>query len=340
MIIQEFNNGWGNEWTLKKFEQRIVDRLLRNIAIDSSRTVVINSVWYSTEYHNEVMSWLRTNSVDRIVLVAMLDGAIPHPAWYSEFNCEILSIGYYPGEWNVDFCALFVENYLNAPDLDVLLDLSQIDTAYMCLNRKPHWHRRKLYDSLKSQDIVKYGIVSMGGLNGTPDQLLEIDLEKSKSDEVDQENHILAPNSEKEHYGPPNDVVSLGHIKNWQRHFVNIVTETIYDINRSGFVSEKIYKPIVGCRPFLVYDPDGGTQWLQDRGFIPYVKDFIDITDLDLTNPNNIAPFLAVLCGQTPEYWQAKYLALQDKILYNKHHFTNYVYSQWKKIKQGIPCQV
>ena len=330
MIVKKFNNGWGAEWPLKKFEQHIVDSLLQHIAIDLTRTVVINSVWYTKEYHHEVMAWLRTNPVDRIVLVAMLDQAIPHAEWYDEFNCEVVSVGYYSSEHAVDFCAVFVDHYLTAPHLAMLLDATQIDTAYMCLNRKPHWHRRKLYQELTSRDIVKHGIVSMGGTDGQAEQLLTVDREPDD----------LAPNPGREHYGPPNDIVSLGHIKNWQRHLVNIVTETGYDINRSGFVSEKIYKPIVGCRPFLVYDPDGGTQWLQDRGFEPYVQDFKDITDLDLTNPNNITDFLAVLCAQSPEYWQAKYLALQEKILYNKHHFTDYVHSQWSKINQGIPCQV
>ena len=330
MIIQKFDNGWGAELPLKQFEQRIVDSLLQNISKDSNRTVVINSVWYTDQYHHEVMTWLRSNPVDRIVLIAMLDQAIPQPLWYSEFNCEVLAVGYYPGDYAVDFCALFVEHYLIPPAQDILLDATQIDTAYMCLNRKPHWHRRKLYNSLKSLDIVKHGIVSMGGDNGQAKILLD----------VDRDSDNLAPNPGPEHYGPPNDIVSLGHIKNWQRHLVNIVTETGYDINQSGFVSEKIYKPIVGCRPFLVYDPDGGTQWLQDRGFKSYVRDFTDITDLDLTNPDNLAGFLVVLCSQSSKYWQAKYLALQEKILYNKHHFTDYVQDQWIKIKQGIPCQV
>jgi len=330
MIIQRFNNGWGSQWPLKQFEQQIVDSMLRYVSTDNSRTVVINSVWYTTDYHQQVLTWLRNNPVDRIVLIAMLDQSIPQPSWYSEFDCEILAVGYYPGEHSVDFCAIFVDHYLKTPDLTELLDPTQIDTAYMCLNRKPHWHRRKLYDSLKSRDVVGYGIVSMGGVNGDPLQLLD----------VDREHDILAPNPGKEHYGPPNDIVSLGHIDNWHRHFLNIVTETMYDINQTGFVSEKIYKPIVGCRPFLVYDPDGGTRWLQDRGFEPYVKDFTDITDLDLTIPDNIADFLKVLCQQTPQYWQAKYLALREKILYNKHHFTDYVNSQWINIKQGIICQV
>jgi hypothetical protein len=134
--------------------------------------------------------------------------------------------------------------------------------------------------------------------------------------------------------------VSLGHLQNWQRHFVNVVTETVYGINQSGFVSEKIYKPIVGCRPFLIYDPDGGTQWLRDRGFEPYVLDFQDLTDLDLSLPINIPRFLSVLCEKTSAYWQTKYLALQEKILYNKQHFADYVTSQHQLIEKEIICQV
>ncbi len=33
------------------------------------------------------------------------------------------------------------------------------------------------------------------------------------------------------------------------------------------------------------------------------------------------------------DYWQAEYVALQEKILYNKHHFTDYVQNQRIKIK-------
>ena len=329
MIIKKFDNGWGSVWPLKQFEQSIVDDLLQHIAQDTSRTVVINSVWYSTEYHQQVLVWLRNNQLDRIVLVAMIDAAIPRPEWYDEFDCEVVSVGYYSGDHSLDFCAVFVDKFLNAPAPDQLTDASKIDTAYMCLNRKPHWHRQKLYNKLQSLDLLQHGMVSMGG-SGTATRSLVVD--------TDHDN--LAPNASRDHYGIPNDIVSLGHVENWQRHFVNIVTETVYDINRTGFVSEKIYKPVVGCRPFLVYDPDGGTQWLRDRGFESYVTDFRDITDLDLSTPDNLADFLIVLCEQTPQYWQAKYLALQEKILYNKHHFTDHVQHQWTKIKQGILCQV
>jgi hypothetical protein len=329
MIIKNFNNGWGPEWPLKQFEQKIVDSLLAFIAQDQSRTVVINSVWYSKEYHQQVLSWLRQHPVDRIVLVAMIDAAIPHPSWYSEFDCEVMPIGYYSGDYSIDFCAVFVNEFLTSPSIEILTDFQKIDTAYMCLNRKPHWHRLKLYSILESHNLLRHGIVSMGG-DGIATRTLG----------TDHHHDNLAPNAGLNHYGVPNDIVSLGHIDNWQRHFINIVTETFYHINQTGFVSEKIYKPIVGCRPFLVYDPDGGTQWLHDRGFESYVNDFQDIIDLDLTLPENKHRFLSVLCEQTPQYWQAKYLALQEKILYNKQHFVDYVKSQHQLIEKGILCQV
>jgi len=329
MIIQRFDNGWGLQFPLKKFEAHIVDCMLVQVSADASRTVVINSVWYTKQYHEQVLAWLRNNPVDRIVLIAMLDAAIPAADWYNEFDCEVLTVGYYEGPHAVDFCAVFVDEFLKPPSLDTLMSPEHIDTAYMCLNRKPHWHRQKLYRRLEASNLLDRGIVSMGG-TGLATRSLPADCEPDN----------LAPNAAAAHYGIPNDIVSLGHMQNWQRHLVNIVTETFFDINQTGFVSEKIYKPIVGCRPFLVYDPDGGTRWLTDRGFEPYVADFADITDLNLAEPAAMHRFLGLLCDQSPDYWQAKFLALSEKILYNKHHFTDYVHSQKQKIQKGISCQI
>ena len=329
MLIKTFDQGWGQQYPLKQYEQNIVANLVRPFVESSQRTVMINSVWYTEEMHKQVMNWLRNNTWDQIILVAMLDAAIPYPDRYAEFGRPVTGIGYYSGVGQVDFCALFVDHFLHTPDQQLLLDANCIDTAYMCLNRKPHWHRKQLFNRLNSLGIVSKGFVSMGGDGQAIVTLTQ-----------DREHDSLAPNATRDHYGVPNDIVSLGHLENWRRHLVNVVTETFYDINHTGFVSEKIYKPIVGCRPFLVYDPDGGTCWLTKRGFEPYTQDFQDISDLDLSLPYNIPRFLSVLCEQTPAYWQKKFVDLQEKILYNKVHFADYVKQQQSIVKQGIPCPI
>jgi hypothetical protein len=174
------------------------------------------------------------------------------------------------------------------------------------------------------------GLISMGSDAGTAARYLPTDTIHDN----------LAPNAGANHYGIPNDIASLGHVSNWRSHFLNIVTETFYDINKTGFVSEKIYKPIVGCRPFLVYDPDGACRWLQNRGFETYVNDFADISDLDLTIPGNMAPFLDTLCGQSVTYYQKKFVDLKEKILYNKEHFRHHVDLQNRTVQQGITCPI
>ena len=325
MIVKIFDNGWGSHFPLKQLETQLVEQYL---AQDLDKTVLINSTWYGTDYHQQVMQQLRGMSFDKIVLVSMLDTAIPAPEWYQEFNCPVHAVGYYPGPGAVDFWALAVDQHFLFPDFD-LHNNFKIDTAYMCLNRKPHWHRVQLYNQLINLGIVDQGIVSLGGDNGPATRLLNCDSGQSK----------LAPNAGTEQNGIANDIMSLGHSDNWQRHFLNIVTETQFDIEKTYFVSEKIYKPIVGCRPFLVYAV-GADSWLTERGFESYTKDFVDITDLDLSNPHNIPNFLSTLCQQDSQYWQAKYLALKDKIMYNKTHFAEYVKQQKLIVEKGIQCQI
>jgi len=198
------------------------------------------------------------------------------------------------------------------------------------LNRKPHWHRVRLYQQLESAGILEQGIVSLGGEGGQPVKLLNVDQGESDA----------APNPGPEQYGISNDIFSLGHSSNWKRHFLNAVTETVFDINSNIFVSEKIFKPILGMKPFLIYDSDGAVSWLEHRGFVSYVDDFRDITDLDLRRPESMAPFLSVLCQQGSAYWQQKFLDLSDKISYNKQQFYRYVDQLKQKITKGIQCQI
>ena len=330
MIVKVFDNGWGREYPLKQYEQSVIDVMLAGIREDDSRTVVINSVWYTQDSHDYVLTWLRQNEFDHIVLVALLDAAIPYPDRYAEFNRPVSAIGYYPGAGHLDFCALFVDHFLQTPSLQDLLDSSGMQIPFMCLNRKPHWHRRQLYERLQVWNLLDKGLISMGSEHGTARWCLPTDTVHDD----------LAPNASADHYGIPNDIVSLGHPSNWRSHFLNIVTETFYDINSTGFVSEKIYKPIVGCRPFLVYDPDGACAWLQNRGFETYVNDFTDISDLDLSIPGNMAPFLSTLCDQSVAYYQKKFVDLQEKILYNKERFRHHVDLQNHTMKQGLSCPI
>jgi hypothetical protein len=326
MIIQNFDNGWGQQYRWKKTETHVVNELLTTWINDQSRTVVINSVWYTQEFHDLVMSWLRSNDWDRIVLVAMLDPAIPQPQWYSEFDRPVIPMGYYTGPNQIDLCAVLLTDSIDLQPYGDLLDVSCIDTPFICLNRKPHWHRLKLFQRLQQHDLLDRGIVSMGSDTGIPLRSLP---EKDKISD-------LAPNSTAQSYGVPNDIASLGPPEIWRRCFFNLVTETAWDINNTGFVSEKIYKPILGMRPFVVYDPDGGESWLRDRGFETYRQDFSDISCHDPCDPIQVIGFLRDLVSQNKGYMQSKLESLSEKLKFNRDRLQKYVKEQREKINHGI----
>lgn len=128
----------------------------------------------------------------------------------------------------------------------------------------------------------------------------------------------------------PYDAMSLGDIDNWNAHFLNVVTETVYDISHHYFWSEKVFKPIIGKRPFIVYSKNA-FDFFDKTKIIPYYDDFSDICDLDLTNHKNIPDFLKILNSQEKSYFQQKYNSLKDKIDYNYQIFCEYYSSNIKK---------
>ena len=333
MIVKTFDYGWNAELLTKKLEAEILRTYLRTFAEDSSATVIINNTWYSDCAHAQTVESLKENRPDRIVLVAMIDAANCHADRFREFADDIRCVGYYSGPDEIDFWALAVNRWLRIFEKD-LSDATAIDTPFMCLNRKPHHHRQQLYDSIVAANIVDRGLVSMGSReDGQPAQ-------RSLAQDTSVSDLNLNPNPGTEQTGIVNDIMSLGHPDNWRRIFLDVVTETQFNLRNTRFVSEKIYKPIIGLRPFLVYARDGAVPWLTDRGFETYVKDFTDITDLDLAEYHNTVPFLCVLCEQGVLYWQKKLLDLRPKILYNRSRFDQYVQEIQLKIQEGIQCQI
>jgi hypothetical protein len=317
MIIKNFDIGWGTRWPMKQLEQQIVEKHLEKYYTDNSQSVIINSVWYTGDYHQQVIAELREIKPTHIFVIALLDPPIVQLNWFDEFNCKVQGIGYYPGAGYIDYCALFVDHFYQPVDQALLLNTNRMDTAYMCLNRKPHPHRLQLYQQLEQLNLLDSGLVSMGG-TPMPARTLPDDI-------VGQD---IAPNGGTEQFGITNDIVSLGNINHWQRHFLNIVTETIWDIEPSNFLSEKTFKPVLGLRPFLIYAPNGGVNCLTLRGLEPYVNDFKDISDLDLTQPWAISNFIDVLCNQDQLYWSMKFNQLKEKLLFNQQQFKNYVSQQ------------
>jgi hypothetical protein len=329
MIIKEFNYGWGPEYPIVCKEQEIVHSYLAPIINDASRTVIINSTWYGHEQHARTMSWLENHDWDRLMLVAMLDAALisPEPRMgrrgFNDLQRPVHAMGSFRGPHEIIFWALIVDDYFTK---ETTVDVSLIDRPWISYNRKPHPHRRQLFRDLRRHGMLDSGVVSFGAHEHQ--DVVSVD------DDVVGNN--LAPNGDIKHYGLPNDICSLGNLNTWRRCFLNVVTETCFDVSANWFVSEKIFKPIVGLKPFVLVAEDGGVRWLQEHGFEHYCDDFRDITDVKVSDPYNVIMLLKALNEAGIAYWRKKTVELMDKMLYNQNQFAALVKQQRDKIAQGV----
>ena len=99
----------------------------------------------------------------------------------------------------------------------------------MCLNGKPHRHREVIVRDILQAGLEKKGLVSFGGNTRIPTMTLP-----------DEDSHIKATMINPDPY----DAMSLGPRGSWDRHFLNIVTETVADVDREQFWSEKTGIPL------------------------------------------------------------------------------------------------
>lgn len=129
----------------------------------------------------------------------------------------------------LDFVLEHLDSYTNFDPYNF-----EIEKTFMCLNRKPHSHRVELID--KIERFISDGHVSLGI---DPPIQLDKDVVNKTGD-----NAVVGE------LGITNDITSLGHEDNWNSHFLNIVSETT--IHTNVFLSEKVFKPIIGRRPFMI----------------------------------------------------------------------------------------
>ena len=310
MIVKIFNHGWFDLPIPKMINNAI--QQIKDGYVGNQPTILVDSTWYTDEIHEKIKKFILDEGIKRVIITSMADAHIPHKGFYEGLGVDCFEIGYYPGEGFYDLWAsAFHKLHLRVPDQQ-LLNQSLIEKPFMCLNRKHHEHRVRIVNELRSAGLTDKGIVTLSGT--------DLRIENDAPDHVS-----VAPESGAD---VVNDVVTLGRTDIWCSHFLNVVTETWWDINRAYLAADKYFKPLVGLRPFLIWSEDMGVEWLTDRKFELYHDDFQDITDLNLRDHENMIPFLTVLSDQPKAYLQQKYLDLRDKLLYNRSRFDEYVQEQ------------
>ena len=119
--------------------------------------------------------------------------------------------------------------------------------------------------------------------------------------------------------------MSEKEIAMFQDSFVHVVTETVF-YPQKLHLTEKIFRPIVMCRPFVLAGAPGNLAYLRQYGFRTFSRWWDESYD-DEPDPElrleKIVGIIKDLCALSPGQLQSLYRDMLPVIEHNQQHFYN-----------------
>lgn len=173
---------------------------------------------------HELCNFVADNDCDVNVIVNLVDPPRPwhlvNQALTSAFpHKQFVTIGNESADVFIPFWLLLFFQQFPRYDVDQVQPKS-FDHLFLAYNGKPQQHRVHLLDQLRERELLDLGhwTLNQPGFHATVNQ-----------------------------------VQTLGDMKTWNSHFLNITTETcMMPWQEPLIIGEKVFKPIVGLRPFII----------------------------------------------------------------------------------------
>lgn len=287
---------------------------------NSFKNLILNSTWIFAADFEKV----RNTEFDNIFVISLVDD--PHHLnvlGKLEFvNCKfknIYQIGnideLIPGKkYFIQYSSVLVKNFFKFySEEDLRLSQTNFKT-YLCYQNKSHHHRLFLTDKFIEYNLLDYGILTLNG---------SLDIEENR-----QVQFMGGFSKSRE------DPYTLGNLSVWNRCFLNIVSETVYD-NSSLFFTEKTFKPIIGLRPFLIFGSSKIVRYLKQKGFHIFNEYWNETFHDDMTVNDHVEKICSVvnfLKEKPKQEVLDMYMDMWPKLVYNRNLFFEHAQTENKRL--------
>lgn len=270
---------------------------------------------------------------DNIIFTVLIDPIkIPDPSFFPNLKARnFMSIGYTTDKFTrLDYFAIYCAKFLDQYSIDSVKPKS-FDNIYICYNRRPRPHRAAIYKMFGIHNLLDKGVFTISTERNLDYDVRGIDQPYDKiALGTARSQHMTTPMGIRQ---IPNDH-GLGRMDLWNSHFVNVVSETEFkSCDSYVFFSEKIYKPIIGLRPFMLNSNYSYYEQLKQDGFDTFEDIFTIPTDPNLQDwevANSIADNIKALEQDNLALLYAK---IENRLVANRRHYEDFVQKQIHKGK-------
>ena len=309
----------------------------------NERNLLINTTWFGPQFGNgewEKIEQLFKDNVkfDNLFLLSVIDPLYLMEKHISEmcvrfgikktYRIGMFDVGKY--EWN--FHAIVGDNLMPKYNNEDVM-LKNCNKDFLCYQRKPRAWRVDFVKLLKENNLIDNGIITLGAKTEN-----DYDWSEGRTWEpiTLDESHDPYRNdgqNNKAHYGGiPNDLVTIGSLDVWNQCLLYISSETVFNHWEPVFVNERIWKTMIGLRPYIIQGNPKTYGWLEKNGFKTFNQYWphIDLEhSIDVLNDH--ISVLQFLDTKSAEEKMSMYTDMLPDLIYNKQRF--YEFSKEQKYK-------
>ena len=126
--------------------------------------------------------------------------------------------------------------------------------------------------------------------------------------------------------------------QDYQDTYFSVVSETLF-YETGTYLSEKVFKPLAHCHPFVLVSRPNSLQYLQNIGFKTFGDvwdESYDKIDDDENRMTKIYQLVKSLSDKSDEEWLDIYKKVKEILIHNRNHLLNFAQNQTDISEQYI----
>ena len=344
-MLTKIGTTFPSNWTYGSEEIEIFEKTAQQIQskFPDKRNLLINTTWFGPQFDNG--EWQKIKKLfsdnarfDNLFLLSVIDPLYLMQKDISEICVrfgikETYRIGMFDDskyEWN--FHAIVGDHLMPKYESNDVM-LKSCDKDFLCYQRKPRAWRVDFVKLLQENNLFENGIITLGAKTENDHDWSEGRSWEPITLDESHEPYRNDGQNNKSHYGGiPNDLVTVGNLDIWNECFLYISSETVFNHWEPVFVNERIWKPMIGLRPYIVQGNPKTYGWLEKNGFKTFNKYWPHI---DLEHSVNVlndhVSVLKFLASKSMDDKMSMYQDMLPDLIYNKQRF--YEFSKEQKHK-------